>query len=49
MRKNVNAGFIKSRAGHSTVAVSLDRYAWASMDREERQVAVAALDLASTD
>ncbi len=45
MRGNVNAGIIKSRAGHSSAAFSLDRYAWASMDRREQQVAVAALDL----
>lgn len=44
MRRNVNAGIIKSRAGHSSVAFSLDRYAWASLDREEQQVAVTALE-----
>lgn len=44
MRRNVSAGIIKNRAGHSSVAFSLDRYAWASLDREEQQVAVAALE-----
>jgi integrase len=44
MRRSANAGIIKSRAGHSTAAVSLDRYAWASLDREEQALAVAALE-----
>lgn len=44
MRKNVNAGIIKSRAGHSSAAFTIDRYAWASLDHEEQQVAVAALE-----
>jgi integrase len=44
MRRNVNAGIIKSRAGHSSAAFSLDRYAWASLDRKEQAVAVTALE-----
>lgn len=46
MRRNVNAGIIKSRAGHSSVAVSLDKYAWASLDHGEQAVAVDALEQA---
>lgn len=44
MRRNVNAGIIKSRSGHSSAAFSLDRYAWASLDHAEQKVAVAALE-----
>lgn len=46
MRRNVNAGIIKSRAGHSSVAFSLDKYAWASLDHAEQAVAVDALEQA---
>lgn len=46
MRKNVNAGIIKQTGGHSSAGFTLDRYAWASLDHEEQQVAVAALESA---
>lgn len=47
MRGNVNAGIIKSRARHSSVALSLDRNAWA-LDHAVQQVTVDALEQSMT-